>query len=80
MGIVSAIESLKKWIDSFIDKSDMFTKQLNEKVSNHERSKDCNILIVRLLNNQNIKNGIVQTAIFAKYRMSMCAFSSNTVT
>lgn len=34
MGIVSAIESLKKWIDSFIDKSDMFTKQLNEKVSN----------------------------------------------
>ena len=33
MGIVSAIESLKKWIDSFIDKSDMFTKQLNEKVS-----------------------------------------------
>ncbi len=46
-------------------------------IVNHERSKDCNIFNVRLLNNQNIKNGIVQIAVFAKHGTCMCIFPSD---
>ena len=48
-------------------------------ITNHERSKDCNALTVRLLNNQNVQNGIVQIAVFVKYGMSTCSFPSGTV-
>ena len=47
-------------------------------IANHERSKDCNVLIVRLLNNRNAKNGVVQAAVFARYTMCICIFPSDT--
>ena len=49
-----------------------------EGITNHERSKDCNVLIVRLLNNQNAKNGVVKDAVFARYTMCICIYPSDT--